>query len=162
MGYTFLTLKVLAVCAALFSSPLSIAQQAGNTTLQPPSATSPAGVINPFKRPTVEPKASQSEPDSPQTDELHRLARQLRQRSADLSAWQKRHWPAARVCHGSVISRAKKPKEKTSLLYDCSPFLCSTEALCRQDCVSDADCSTGARCIDKDETGGNGVCLSYD
>ncbi|MDF3035264.1 MAG: hypothetical protein K0S28_538 [Paucimonas sp.] len=162
MSYAFIALKALMICVALASSPLSLAQQAGNASVKPSAASPPAGVVNPFRKPTVEPKLSQSERGSPQTEELHRLAGQLRQRSADLSSWQKRHWPASRVCHGSVISRVKKPKGKTAVLYDCSPFLCTMDALCRQDCASDADCSTGARCIDKDEAGRNGVCLSPD
>jgi hypothetical protein len=90
--------------------------------------------------------------------EVHLTADQLRARSKDLAAWQKNNWVAPRVCSGSSISWAKVPAGKPAALYDCAPFQCSNEGVCRQECSTDANCAGGAKCLDTDASGNNGVC----
>lgn len=92
--------------------------------------------------------------------EVHANADQLRTRSKELVAWQKNNWVAPRVCSGSALSWAKVPAGKPTALYDCAPFQCSTEGVCRQECSSDANCAAGAKCLDTDASGKNGVCAS--
>lgn len=92
--------------------------------------------------------------------EVHQTAEQLRARSKDLAAWQKNNWVAPRVCSGSAISWAKVPAGKPAALYDCAPFQCSNDGVCRQECSSDANCASGAKCLDTDASGNNGVCAA--
>lgn len=93
-------------------------------------------------------------------NEVHLNANQLRIRSKELAAWQKSNWVAPRVCSGSALSWAKAPQGKSTALYDCAPFQCSSEGLCRQECSTDANCAAGAKCLDVDATGHNGVCAA--
>jgi len=90
--------------------------------------------------------------------EVHATADQLRTRSKDLVAWQKNNWVAPRSCSGSTLSWAKVPAGKSAALYDCAPFQCSSEGVCRQECSNDANCAAGAKCLDLDASGRKGVC----
>ena len=91
-------------------------------------------------------------------NQVHLNADQLRARSKDLATWQKSNWVAPRVCSGSTLSWAKVPAGKPAVLYDCAPFQCSTDGLCKQECSTDANCASGAKCLDTDASGHNGVC----
>lgn len=91
-------------------------------------------------------------------NEVHLTADQLRARSKDLVAWQRSNWVAPRVCSGSSLSWAKAPAGKPTALYDCAPFQCSSEGVCKQECSVDANCAAGAKCMDVDSSGRNGVC----
>lgn len=92
--------------------------------------------------------------------QVHLTADQLRTRSRELVTWQKNNWVAARVCSGSTLSWAKVPAGKSAALYDCAPFQCSGDGVCRQECSADADCASGAKCLDTDASGRNGVCAA--
>jgi hypothetical protein len=93
-------------------------------------------------------------------NQVHLNADQLRARSKEVVAWQKSNWVAARVCTGSTLSWAKVPAGKSAVLYDCAPFQCSTDGLCKQECSTDADCASGSKCLDTDASGRNGVCAT--
>ena len=93
-------------------------------------------------------------------NQVHLNAEQLRIRSKDLVSWQKNHWVAPRVCNVSEISWLKVPEGKTAALYDCAPFQCAAEGVCKQECSTDANCAAGARCLDTDASGRNGVCAA--
>ena len=93
-------------------------------------------------------------------NQVHLSADQLRVKSKDLAAWQKKNWVAPRVCSGSKLSWAKVPAGKPAALYDCAPFQCSTDGLCKQECSTDANCAAGAKCLDTDAGGHNGVCAA--
>jgi|GEM_PF-6485019 len=90
--------------------------------------------------------------------DVHANADQLRARAKELAAWQKNNWVAPRVCSGSALSWAKAPAGKPTALYDCAPFQCASDGVCRQECSSDANCAAGAKCLDTDASGKNGVC----
>lgn len=92
-------------------------------------------------------------------NEVHQNANHLRERVGELAAWQKRNWLAPRVCSGSKISWANKPASSAPTLYDCAPFQCQGDGLCRQECSSDSNCAPGAQCLDVDSSGHNGVCV---
>jgi hypothetical protein len=91
-------------------------------------------------------------------NQVHLNADQLRARSKELAAWQKSNWVAPRICTGTSLSWASVPAGKSAELYDCAPFQCSTDGLCKQECSTDANCAAGARCLDTDASGKNGVC----
>lgn len=93
-------------------------------------------------------------------NQVHLNADQLRTRSKELAAWQKSNWVAARVCNGSTLTWAKVPAGKPAALYDCAPFQCASEGVCRQECATDANCAAGAKCLDTDASGRNGVCAA--
>ena len=93
-------------------------------------------------------------------NDVHLNADQLRARSKELVDWQKRNWVAPRVCTGSTLSWAKVPAGKPAALYDCAPFQCAGDGVCKQECSSDANCATGAKCLDTDSSGRNGVCAA--
>lgn len=92
--------------------------------------------------------------------EVHLTAEQVRARSKDLVAWQKNNWVAPRVCTGTTLSWAKAPAGKPAAIYDCAPFQCAPEGVCRQECTADANCAAGAKCVDLDASGRNGVCAA--
>jgi len=93
-------------------------------------------------------------------NQVHLNADQLRTRSRELAAWQKSNWVAARVCNGTNLSWVKTPAGKPAALYDCAPFQCASEGVCRQECSTDANCAAGAKCLDTDAGGRNGVCAA--
>lgn len=93
-------------------------------------------------------------------NQVHMNADQLRIRTKELAAWQKSNWVAARVCNGSTLTWAKVPAGKPAALYDCAPFQCASDGLCKQSCSTDANCAAGAKCLDTDASGQNGVCAA--
>ena len=93
-------------------------------------------------------------------NDVHLAADQLRNRSKELVKWQRDNWVAARVCSGSTLSWAKVPAGKPAALYDCAPFQCASDGVCKQECSTDANCAAGAKCLDTDASGRNGVCAA--
>ncbi len=92
--------------------------------------------------------------------QVHATADVLREKSKQVLAWQKSNWVAPRVCSGSMLSWAKTPAGKPAALYDCAPFQCAPEGVCKQICSANSDCASGARCVDTDASGMNGVCIA--
>lgn len=92
-------------------------------------------------------------------EQVHLTADQLRVKTREVANWQRNNWIAPRVCSGSTLSWASVPAGKTATLYDCAPFQCAPEGFCKQTCSSDATCASGAKCVDTDASGQNGVCI---
>ncbi len=144
--------------ALLWTLPCRAQLPAAPTMRAPaPAAAVPAA---PGKQPVLDDSWRSDSRVTYYANEVHGQADQLRKVMTDLVAWQKSNWVAPRVCSGSRLSWTKTPPGTPPALYDCAPFQCTAAGTCRAECSANTDCAFGAKCVDTDRMGRNGVCVS--